>query len=160
MNTYALDVRLAQDHITIGPVQLLPRGSTVSALTHALGQPDRILPMHHNNTPINTLYIYDQIGIRFWAKDEIVSELQLVLETKESETFPVRAFVGPIEYRGQTLFPPVPSSFFTSGGLPGFVQDTDRLQYGTIVYEAKTPHLMYTVPISNLTGNTQYISIR
>ncbi len=155
----ALDIRLADDYITIGPVVLVPRGSTVSEVTRVLGAPDRILPLNHNNVLINTLYLYDNIGIRFWAKAEVVSELQVVFETEKRETFPANSFVGPLQYKNYVLLPPVPSSAFRSNKLIGFVQDLERLQYDRVVYEAKNTKIKYTALVNRITDNIQYISV-
>ena len=155
----ALDIRLADDYLTIGPVALVPRGSSVNEITRVLGPPDRILPMHYNNLFVNTLYLYDQLGIRFWAKAEVVSELQIVFETEERETFPVNSFVGPLQYKSYTLLPPVAGSTFMDNKLSGFVQDLERLQYDRVVYEAKTLKIKYTALVSKRTGDLQYLSI-
>ena len=159
MNAYLLDVHLTDEYVFIGPVPVLPRGNTVTNLIQVLGEPDRVLPMHYNNVLVNTLYLYDHLGIRFWAKGEQVSELQLVLETEARETFPIHSFTGQFEYKGYSLLPPVPGSLLASGELVGFEQDTDVLQYDRVVYIARTPQIKYTVLISNVTRNVKYVSI-
>ncbi len=159
MTSYPLDIRLTDDSVSVGPVALVPRGSTVDNLVLALGKADRILPMQYDNVLVNTLYIYDQLGIRFWAKADVVSELQIILETEKRETFPTHSFIGSFEYKGRVLLPPVSGNIFTNGELAEFVQDNDSLQYDREVYVANTPLMKYTVLISNSTNSIKYISV-
>ena len=159
MTSYPIDIRLNDEYISVGPVALVLRGSPVDNLLHALGKADRILPIMYNNALVNTLYIYDHLGIRFWAKGDIVSELQIVFETEQRETFPTYSFIGPLDYKGNILLPPVSNNVLVSSDLTGFVQDTDKLQYNRQVYIDETPLVKYTVLISNDTSNVKYISI-
>jgi hypothetical protein len=159
MNTQFLDIRLTEAGITIGPVLLVPYGSQVASLYQLLGAPDRILPMFYKEQPINNLYLYDMLGIRFWAKQEVVSELQLVLETTPRETFPTKAFKGGIYYQNRLLPILISGTVSQQGLLPGFIQNDDRLQYGQVVFEHKTATSKYVVLISSTTGNVEYISI-
>ena len=115
--------------------------------------------MQYDNVLVNTLYIYDQLGIRFWAKADVVSELQIILETEKRETFPTHSFIGSFEYKGRVLLPPVSGNIFTNGELAEFVQDNDSLQYDREVYVANTPLMKYTVLISNSTNSIKYISV-
>jgi hypothetical protein len=159
MNTQFLDIRLTEAGITIGPVLLVPCGSQVASLYQLLGVPDRILPMLYKELTINNLYLYDMLGVRFWAKQEVVSELQLVLETTPRETFPTQAFKGGIYYQNCLLPIPISGTVFQQGLLPGFVQNDDRLHYGQVVFEHKTATGKYVVLINSTTGNVEYISI-
>ncbi|MDQ2771452.1 MAG: hypothetical protein M3Y54_13250 [Bacteroidota bacterium] len=94
MTTFAaLDIRLTEEYMTIGLVALIPRANKAEKLVPLLGPPNRIMDLQYNNT----VYIYDQFGIRLWAEAGVVSELQLALETEARDTFPKSAFVGPIE---------------------------------------------------------------
>ncbi|MDQ2771451.1 MAG: hypothetical protein M3Y54_13245 [Bacteroidota bacterium] len=159
MTSYPIDIRLTDEYISVGPVAIVLRGSQVDTLVRVLGKADRILPITYNNALVNTLYIYDHFGIRFWAKGDIVSELQIVLETEKRETFPAYSFLGPLDYKGHIFLPPVSNNLLVNGDLNGFVQDTDRLQYNRQVYVDRTPLIKYTVLISNITNNVKYISI-
>lgn len=151
----AFDIRLTDDYITIGPVALIPRANKVDKLVQLLGPPERILELQYNNT----VYIYDHAGIRFWAEAGVVGEFQLVLETEARDTFPTSPFVGPIEYRKRVVDTPIPGEMLNNGELPGFIQDTEHLQYGVIMYTAKMPLIAYTAIVSALTGNIKSISI-
>lgn len=159
MTNYPLDIRLASEYITIGPVPLVPRGSPVEKLLQVLGQPTRVLAMSHEGVLINELYIYDTAGIRFWAKTGIIGELQLVFELEDRESFPYAPFVGSLEYERYTLTGPISGDLFTTGKLADFVQDTDQLQYNRIVYKAKKARLTYTALINSNTNTLSYISI-
>lgn len=158
MTSYSLDIQLAAEYVSIGFVPVLPRDTTAASLIQVLGEADRILPMQHNNVLVNTLYLYDHLGIRFWAKGELVSELQLVLETEKCETFPASSFAGSFECNSYSLLPPVPGTKLASGELGGFIQDTGALQYDRVVYVAQTPQIKYTAVLNNNTGNIKYIS--
>ena len=150
----ALDVRLGDDYITVGPVAFIPRGKAVSDLIFILGAPSRSMALEYS-----VLHIYDHLGLRFWAKNGVVSEFQIVLETEDHYALPSQAFVGLLQYRGQVLIIPVPGSLFSEREIRDFVQDTDPLQYGVVTYDAKLPRLTYSATMSKRTGNLQYLSI-
>lgn len=152
-------VSLAENVVTLGPVQLVPRLSRVEAVAAALGQPSRVLPLYYKEVLQNTLYLYDELGIRFWAKNEVITEWQLVLETKAAEVFPTRAYTGPLAYQGQTLALPLPGSLLATGQLPGFQLDTDAKQYGITTYRSTGLPLTYVVTVSRLTPNVAIISV-
>lgn len=157
--TSLLSVRLAAAFVGVGGAQLQPRRSTVADLTAALGPPSRVLPLYYKEVLQNTLYLYDELGIRFWAKNDVVTEWQLVLETKAADVFPKQAYTGALDYLGLALPVPLPGSLFATGQLPGFVLDTDAQQYGVTTYRRAGPPLTYKATLSRQTGNVATVSV-
>ncbi len=133
------------------------RNCPVKDLLGALGPPTRCREM----SATSTLYLYDQLGLRFWADPVIslVSELQLVLETQSRPVFPTESFAGPLSYQGQPLTLPVPASQLAQGKWPGFRPNVDYQKYAWSVYELHTPCLCYTAFISRTTDNVEWLSI-
>lgn len=78
-----------------------------------------------------------------------MGELQFVLELEEGETLPTHSFVGPTQYCGKVLELPLSVNLLANGKLPGFVQDTDPLQYGMVVYKANFTVLTYSAITSS-----------
>lgn len=152
-------VRLAAESATVGGAPLLPRHSTVADLAAALGPPSRVLPLYYKEVLQNTLYLYDELGIRFWAVHEVVTEWQLVLETKAADVFPKQAYTGALDYQGQALPVPLPGHLLASGQLPGFVLDGDAQQYGVTTYRCAGPPLTYAATLSRQTDNIATISV-
>jgi len=109
----------------------------------------------------NTLYLYDELGLRFWAdpSTSLVGELQLVLETQPRAVFPTHPFAGLLSYQGQPLALPVPASQLAQGKWPGFRLNGDYQHYAWSVYELNTPCLRYAAFISRTTDNVEWISI-
>ena len=135
----------------------MPRGSPVQDLQRALGPPTRCLTL----SATNTLYLYDQLGLRFWAAPAtgLVGELQLVLETRPEVVFPTHPFTGLLRYQGQRLALPVPASLLAQGTLPGFQLDGEYQRYAWTVYARTTPALRYTAFISRTTDHVEWLSI-
>jgi hypothetical protein len=111
-----LSIHLMATTVALGAVALVPRGSPVRELLRALGDPSRCLAL----STTNTLYLYDQLGLRFWAEPStgLVGELQLVLETQPGAVFPAQPFTGLLSYEGQPLALPVPASQLAQGRFP------------------------------------------
>ena len=129
----------------------------MAGLLRALGPPTRCLAV----SPTNALYLYDQLGLRFWAAPAtgLVGELQLVLETQPREVFPTQPFTGLLSYEGQPLALPVPAWRLAQGQLPGFQLNEDYQQYAWPVYELATPFLRYTAFVSRTTEYVEWLSI-
>jgi hypothetical protein len=152
-----LSIHLMATSVALGAVTLVPRGSPVRELLWALGDPSRCLAL----STTNTLYLYDQLGLRFWAEPStgLVGELQLVLETQPGAVFPAQPFTGLLSYEGQPLALPVPASQLAQGRLPAFQLNEDYQQYAWSVYELNTPYLRYVAFISRTTANVEWLSI-
>jgi len=152
-----LSIQLTATAIELGTMALVPRGHPISDLLRALGPPTRCLAM----SATNTLYLYDELGLRFWADPNtcLVGELQLVLETQPRAVLPTHPFAGLLSYQGQPLALPVPASRLAQGKWPGFRLNEDYQQYAWSVYELRTPYLRYAAFISRTTDNVEWVSI-
>jgi len=152
-----LAIHLTPTLLELGAVALAPRGSSVADLLRALGPPTRCLTL----SATSTLYLYDQLGLRFWAAPTtgVVGEVQLVLETQPREVFPTHPFTGLLRYQGQRLALPVPASLLAQGTLPGFELEQEYQRYAWTVYALTTPSLRYTAFISRTTDHVEWLSI-
>ncbi|GAB3634456.1 hypothetical protein GCM10027422_00460 [Hymenobacter arcticus] len=159
MNLAILTIQLFEEYICIGATKILPKGRPVDALIQLLGPVDRVLPLYHKGVLQSLLYIYDQLGLRFWTHAGVIGEVQVVLETGERDVFPVHSFSGKLVYRGQLVPLPMPGNLLMSGQLPGFVRDDDAARWHMIAYEAQLPPLRYYAIVHSVTGNVQSISV-
>ena len=121
-----LSINLTAASVELGGGALVPRGSPAAGLLRALGPPTRCLMV----SPTNALYLYDQLGLRFWVAPttSLVGELQLVLETQPRAVFPTQPVTGLLSYEGQPVALPVLAGRLAQGQVPGFQLNEDYQQ--------------------------------
>jgi hypothetical protein len=84
------------------------------------------------------VYIYDDLGIKFWEKENVVTEFQIALDKSVNEYMPQQAYQGELSYKNKPI---VDIRFLNH--LTAFdknlEKDMDNFRFGMNTYKSFNP---------------------
>jgi hypothetical protein len=91
-----------------------------------------------------TLFVLDTIGIRFWAKNNKITQTQVFLNKMEDEKFPVNSFDGQLLINKLFMNAPIKVEDLEKIGATKIIKDDDSLRFGINMYEVYLENKKYT----------------
>ena len=126
-----INLNLTKDGIRINGEFVINKGENLPInLLENLGSL-RVIPLDNGST----LYISDRLGLRFWTKDGIFTQLQIHLEIKENPLFPKNFFDGLLFINSQSISIPVKVEQLRKLKNASFSVDDDSKRFGVNIYE-------------------------
>lgn len=126
-----MKLELTKDHPILDGNIIDVKNIAVPSLLSVLGSNDRLFKLDLGVS----IYVFDQSGVRFWARNNVAYQVQFLLEESDDPKSPKGTFQGDIFLESIYLSRPV--LIKTIQAIPNIkvVQDDDSLQYKLNIYQ-------------------------